>query len=286
MNSFALTLILFSAFIHAFWNLLLKRIGGGAAVIWLYSGIAAILYAPAMIVFIVLTQPTLGLIQFVFITGTGILHLLYFLLLQRAYSVGDLSLVYPLARGTGPTLSTLAAIGILGDRPTATALFGFVLVVGGTVLLTFTPKTGRASNTRVAITYGLLTGVCIATYSVWDTYAVTEIAVPPLVLQISTEGFVALMLTPLALRNWDQVKSAWTGHRGKLIGIGICQPASYLLILTALTFTNLSYVAPAREISILIGAVMGSRFLGEEHSTRRIVAAVLMVAGVVALAAG
>ncbi len=286
MNSFALTLILVSAFIHAFWNLLLKRTGGGVAVIWLYSALAAGMYAPVMIGFIIVERPTLGAMQFGFIIGTGILHLLYFLLLQRAYSVGDLSLVYPLARGTGPTLSTIAAILILGERPSTTAFCGFVLVVAGTVLLTFTPRDGRAGNTRAAVVYGLLTGICIATYSVWDTYAVSEIAVPPLVLQICSEGFVALMLTPFALRNWDQVKSAWTGHRGKLIGIGICQPASYLMILTALVFTNLSYVAPAREISILVGAVMGSRFLGEEHSTRRIVAALIMVAGVVALAIG
>src|ERR687885_262346 len=99
-------MVLTSAFLHASWNLLAKRAGGGAPLVWLYDLVALALFAPLALVIFLLGAALPGPITLVFIVGSALLHLGYFILLQRGYRSGDLSLVYPLARGTGPVLST------------------------------------------------------------------------------------------------------------------------------------------------------------------------------------
>src|SRR5436853_7626482 len=100
MHGFALVLVLAASFMHAIWNFLAKRTHGGAAIVWLYDLISIIIYAPlALIVLLQHTHFTLAQLALIF--SSGCIHLVYFLLLQRGYRVGDLSVVYPLARGTG-----------------------------------------------------------------------------------------------------------------------------------------------------------------------------------------
>src|SRR6266545_2276651 len=132
MSLVALGLVLGAAVSHATWNLAAKRAsGGGAAFVWVYSVVSTLVYLPLAVVF---AQP-LSLPAFAVILLSGSVHLGYFLLLQRGYAVGDLSVVYPLARGTGPLLSVIAAIVILGDRPTYVALAGAGLVVAGILVI-------------------------------------------------------------------------------------------------------------------------------------------------------
>src|SRR5918992_6257053 len=122
MTLFALVLVLAAATFHATWNLLAKRVGeGGAVFVWLFGFLAALIYAPLAVVVVSLERPNFGPEVLVFMFGSGLLHLGYFVLLQRGYAVGDLSLVYPLARGTGPLLATAAAIVLFGERPGALA---------------------------------------------------------------------------------------------------------------------------------------------------------------------
>lgn len=286
LDSLALTLILTSAFAHAYWNMLTKRAGGGAVFVWLFSMVSLVVLIPLAIGLFVLQRPTITPLGFGFMCGTALLHLLYFLVLQRAYRTGDLSLVYPLARGIGPTLATVSAVILLAEEPSMLALTGLVLVIMGVFLLTLRQSPEHAKHPREAILFGVLCGICIATYSVWDKYAVAELAVPPLLLEVFSSLGIAVMLTPHALRNRPIVKQQWQTKRFEVLGVAVLAPTSYILVLTAMRFTPLSLVAPSREISILIGAVLGARFLGEEHTARRLFAAALMVAGVIALAAG
>jgi hypothetical protein len=103
MTVFALVLVLAVATFHATWNLRAKRVGeGGAVFVWLFGFLAALIYAPLAVVVALVEKPHFGPEALVFMFGSGLLHLGYFILLQRGYAVGDLSLVYPLARGTGP----------------------------------------------------------------------------------------------------------------------------------------------------------------------------------------
>jgi uncharacterized membrane protein len=132
VTAFAFGLVLTAAFINATWNYLAKRAGeGGAAFVWLFAAISSVFYAPVALIVFFWQKPYIGSLQLVFMAGSALIHVLYFLIIQKGYRVGDLSLVYPLARGTGPTLSTLAAIRYLGERPSVLAILGAVLVAAG-----------------------------------------------------------------------------------------------------------------------------------------------------------
>jgi drug/metabolite transporter (DMT)-like permease len=132
----------------------------------------------------------------------------------------------------------------------------------------------------------LLTGILIATYTLWDKNAVSTLAIPPLVYENFAAITRALLLAPIGLRNWAQVKSEWRVHRAEVIGVAFLSPLSYLLVLTAMVTTPVSYIAPARELSILIGAFIGVRVLSEGDVRRRLTAAGAIAAGVIALALG
>lgn len=287
MTSFALALVLAAAVFHATWNLFAKRVGdGGAPFVWLFGALSAIIYAPLAVVVVLYEKPHFGPVEILFMGGSGVLHLGYFLLLQRGYATGDLSLIYPLSRGTGPLLSTAAAIALFGERPSALALLGVALIAVGVFLLTREPGSIRGAGLGRATVYGLLTGGFIAAYTLWDKHAVSALLIPPLLQSWATIVVTTALLTPLAMRNRGKVRAIWRAHRIEALGVAVLSPLSYILVLTALVFSPVSYVAPAREISILIGTAMGARLLAEGDTKRRLVAASAMVAGVVALALG
>jgi drug/metabolite transporter (DMT)-like permease len=286
LTAWAISLILVAAFIHATWNFLAKRASGHATFTWLFAALSALLYTPVAMAVVVFNQTTISLVQAGFMAGSAVLHTAYFLLLNQGYRAGDLSLVYPLARGTGPLLSTIAAILFLGERPSALALAGGLLIVAGIVVLTSSPPKPSRGKSRTAVSYALLTGTFIAGYTLWDKQAVSAFLIPPLVLDWGANLGRALLLTPLALRHWDKVIIEWKNHRFEAFGVALLAPLSYILVLTALQFTPVSHVAPAREISILIGAAMGARLLGEGDVRRRLAGASAMMLGVVALALG
>jgi drug/metabolite transporter (DMT)-like permease len=284
---FALVLVLVAAVFHATWNLLAKRVGaGGAVFVWLFGLLSVFIYAPLALGVILLQAPHLGPAQLVFMLGSGALHLGYFVVLQRGYAVGDLSLVYPLARGTGPLLATAGAVILLSERPGAVAVSGILLITLGVFLLTRETGGFRGSGLGLGVVYGLLTGVFIAAYTLWDKHAVSALLIPPLLQSWATTLVTVALLTPLAVRHRKEALSLWRARKPEVLGIAVLSPLSYILVLTALVFTPVSYVAPAREISILIGVVMGTQLLAEGQAASRLLAAGAMVVGVAALALG
>jgi drug/metabolite transporter (DMT)-like permease len=286
VTAWALVLIIAAAFIHASWNLLNKRASGHATFTWVVAVLSAVFYAPVAAAAVFFWQAQIGWLEIGFMAGSAALHTGYFVLLNEGYRAGDLSLVYPLARGTGPLLSSVAAILFLGERPSALAIIGGLLIVAGVIALTGNPKSFRQTGARKAVTYALVTGTFIAAYTLWDKQAVSRFAVSPILLDWGANLVRALLLTPFALRHWKSARNEWRIHRSEAIGVSLLVPLSYILVLTAMQFTPVSYVAPAREISILIGTVMGTRLLAEGDVHRRLAAAGAMVLGVVALAVG
>lgn len=286
MSFLALILVLAAAFIHASWNLLVKRVGGGPTFIWLFGTLSIIFYAPFVVLIVLLQKPHFGPIELLFITGSGIIHIGYFVVLQKGYRVGDLSLVYPLARGTGPTIATIGAIVILGERPSALGLAGAILVITSLFIFTGGPGALRRSGNHAAVLFGLLTGVFIATYTLWDKRAVSTLMIPPLIQDLGSAAIRSIFLAPIAVKRPAEVRALWTNYRWEVVGVAVLSPLAYVLVLTAMSFTPVSYVAPAREISIVIGALMGARLLSEEHASRRLIAAGTMVIGIVALTLG
>ncbi|PSB13899.1 EamA family transporter [filamentous cyanobacterium CCP2] len=286
MTGFAIVLILLSAFFHASWNLLAKRSSGGVGFVWLFSALASVLYAPVAFIVLLWQKPDLGGVELLLMTGSGLLHFVYFLLLQQGYKLGDLSLVYPLARGTGPLLSSMVAILFLGERPTPLALLGLSLIAIGAFLLTSqSSPNGNGTNHR-AIGYGLLVGTVIAAYTLWDKQGVSTFLVPPVLMDYGSNLSRTILLSPVAVHHWRSVCAEWKMHRWEAIGVACLSPFAYILVLTALAFTPVSYVAPLREISILIGVMMGAKLLAEGNTQRRLAGAGVMVCGAVALAIG
>ena len=137
MSATAVALILVAALAHATWNLFSKQasVAGASSFVWLMSLTATVLYIPVVALSVLLSPPRLTPLAWLFMIGTGLLQVGYFLFLQTSYRLGDLSLVYPLGRGTGALLAALAGITLLGERPGATGITGIVLVVLGVLVL-------------------------------------------------------------------------------------------------------------------------------------------------------
>ncbi len=286
MTSFALMLVLIAAVAHATWNLLAKRVCGGTAFIWLFGTLSAVIYLPLAIWIYCTQHPYFGPQQLLFILGSATLHAVYFILLDKGYKVGDLSVIYPLARGTGPLLSTLAAIFLLGEHPTPIALAGAVLIGLGIVAITGNPLQLSGGRDCRPFLFAILCGMTIASYTVLDKVSVSTLLIPPLLLDWSSNLGRVLLLTPYAVKNWDKVRAEWSTNKKAATGVAILSPLAYILVLTAMVFSPVSYIAPAREISILIGTVMGAKLLSEGNIKMRLIGATAMMTGLAALSSG
>ncbi len=297
MTAFALLLVLIAAVLHAFWNYCAKRSAGGLPFVFVVGCVICTCYIPVLAVYFSLHPFDLSTTALAWIFGSGVLKTSYTLFLQRSYRHGDFSLVYPVARGTGPFLSTCAAIVLLGERPSPLALVGGLVIVGSIFWLTggfsrvgslfsHRPHAPHSASALASINYGLLSGLFIAAYTIWDRHGVATLAIAPIVYDAGTAFTQLVLLSPFAARRWPEVLHEWRSQKRWIFGVAFLSPIAYLLVLTAMTFTPVSYVAPAREISIVIGAFIGAKFLNEADSRRRFLAAFFMAAGVVALALG
>ena len=288
MTAFALGLVLVAAVLHATWNLCAKRAGGGLPFVWLVGTVICSAYVPVLIVYWLWKHPSITWTDAAWIAGSGGLKTGYSLFLQRGYRTGDFSLIYPLARGTGPLLSTLGAVIVMGERPTLLAIAGGVVIITAAFVLTDGTRLfqeGR-EHLRNAINYGLISGVFIASYTLWDRHGVHARGIPPVIYDGGTAFVVLALVTPQAIPRWAEVVRHWREHKRYLFGQALLSPIAYVLVLTAMTFTPVSYVAPAREVSIVIGAFIGARYLKEADASRRVWSALAMAAGVIALALG
>ena len=237
--------------------------------------------------------PLWGLLEWGLIVGSGVLHTVYFIILLRGYRKADLTVVYPLARGSGPLLSSLVAILFLGEHLSAWGLFGILAVVGGVFLIAGGPRLfqqaaqpAQTQRLRKGMVYGLLTGVFIASYTVVDGYAVKFALMSPILVDYMGNFVRLALLTPSVLRDPQQARRLWTIQWRYAVLVGIVSPVSYVLVLYAMQVAPLSHVAPAREVSMLFAALLGGHLLGEGDRMLRLLGAAGIAFGVMALALG
>jgi len=280
LNALALGLVIVAAFAHSGWNFLTKKAGGGLPFIWLFAGMASAMYFPVALGVLLIQRPVLGWANLGLILATSAIHSAYFSLLEWGYRLGDLSVVYPVVRGTGPLISAAVGVIALGEHPSPTGAAGILLMALGIALITVDPRAMRTPQAKKALGVAFLCG------AVLDKVSVSVLKTPPLVLDWGTNTGRFLILTPFALRDWERVKGEWRLHKREAAGVGFLSPLAYILVLTAMVFTPVSYVAPAREISILIGAILGARFFSEGSVPRRVAGTIAMVVGLIALALG
>jgi drug/metabolite transporter (DMT)-like permease len=281
MGLVPLVLVLSAAGAHAAWNFLAKRSGGGLAFIWLCAIAGLVLYAPVALVQGLMLWQRVSWAGVGFMAGSGVLHAGYFSALQRGYVEGDLSLVYPLARGTGPLLSVIAALLILGERASVPELFGAALIIAAVLSL----ARGASDHGAVrAIALGILTGAFTAAYTIWDAHAVTALHQPVIVYYWGAEVTRVLLLAPLVWRQRSELGAVWELQGRSVVGVGVLSPAAYILVLVALTLAPVIFVAPAREISIVLGVVLGAKALGEGQTVQRVAAGMAILVGIALLA--
>jgi len=286
VNATALSLVLVAAVVHAAWNLAAKRVSsGGTQFVWLYYTVGAVLLLPVTVVLLVVADDRPQWSWLLAAVGTSLLHIVYGVVLQRGYRVGDLSVVYPVARGTGPLLSVLAAVLVLGERPGPLGLLGAFLVVAGVLVI----STGRTADdpraVQAGILYGLLTGAVIAGYTLWDAHSVTGIGVPPVVYFGLGSILQSVLLVPGALADRAELARVWREQRREVFLVAVLSPIAYILVLFALTMAPVSLVAPARELSIVLGGLAAWLVLGEHNAVRRLAGSVIVLSGIAAIAA-
>lgn len=288
MTAAAFALVIGSAFMHATWNLLLKRSGRKVAFIWSLGLVASLgLLIPAVVIGI---RDGIGEKALAYGAASGVLHGLYGVALARGYHLGDLSKVYPIARGMGPALVPVGAVLLLDESISLIAAVGIALVVVGIYAVHL--ENGLLSEARHPLRLlmapetqmALLTGVLIASYSIVDKAALDYLS--PVTLNLFSMGGHMLILTPLALYigGFASIRDEWRENGRSALAAGVLAPVGYLMVLAALTTSRISYVAPAREIGIVLGAAMGVLLLREGYGPARVGGAALIVAGVVALA--
>lgn len=283
MHPLAIAAVLLAAFTHATWNLAAKRAAGSRHFVWLYSLGSVILYAPAVVWVLSTTRLQFTTAHWVALLMTGILHLGYSLTLQAGYRVSDLSLVYPLARGTGPLLSFLAATFILHEPANTFSVLGVLLIVGGILMVSGLANEAHKAP-RAGIALGMLTGVFIAAYTINDGWAVKALMLSPFVIDFTGNMLRLMVLAPMALRDPPALLAEWRKYRGPILIVAVLGPLGYILVLYAMKHAPIGHVAPMRELGTLIGTYFGARLLKERVTPIRLTGAVLIVTGVIALA--
>jgi len=284
----SLPLVVLASLIHASWNLLAKRAAsGGPIFVFAYNMIACAAYAPWVVYLFIQGNGTVWTwVGIGFVLLSGLIHLAYSLCLQRGYQVADLSVIYPVARGTGPMLSTIGAFLILGEIPSGHGVVGLLFVVAGIGLIATQGDLSafRRPGGQAGVRWGAATGGLIASYTVSDAYAVTILGIAPVMLDWFSNLLRFFLLAPLVIANPRSAIETMRGYWWPAIGVGLLSSLSYILVLAALTSgAPLSLVAPMREMSMIVGALMGMLILGEKVGAWRLVGCGVLISGVILL---
>ena len=285
MSATALALVVCAAVLHATWNGLAKRASDSLAFLWITTCCSAAMTLPLGVA--ELRASGLAPAAVPFVLATTVLHAVYFYALGRAYAAGAFSLVYPVARGLGVALVPPAALLALGERLSPLGSVGVALVAAGIVALHLAPGTGAGSATAgtdrvAAIRWAVLTGLSIAGYSLVDKAGVARIHPVPYFMLMEA-GTVAVLL-PAALRRRAAVCREWRAHWPRVVVAAACTAGAYIMVLFAFRLSKAGYVVAARELSIVLSAVVGSLWFREGALTPRLAGAAVVMAGVACVA--
>jgi drug/metabolite transporter (DMT)-like permease len=281
MSPTALLLVLLAALCHSAWNLIVKsdarrlEIQSGALVV------GTLLCAPVLLFHPPWSLPPLA---WAAVAVSALFESAYVLALTSAYGAGDMSLVYPVARGTGTVLVAPLAVLLLGERPSLQGALGIGLVVIG-IFLSHGALGGWAAARahRRAVGWALLTGAMIAGYSLVNKVGVTLVPVPLYAFLVFLADTVLVRLVQRwrggsvpALRR----DAPW----GRIVAVGVLMMGAYLAVLVAMSQAPVSYVVATREISVVVAALLGALVLHERHSAARVAGAVVIFGGLCAIA--
>jgi len=278
MFGIAILLVLGSGILHSIWNLYTKKSLNKNVFLWFCQLVAIIVFLPWTI--IEWNSSQMNGTGLMIILASMLLHGLYVILLAATYSVGDLSQVYPIMRGTSPLLVPLLGVTLLNEKLSFIGWFGVISIVLGIALLSNIKFKRKELSLSKAPLLALAVGICIASYIVVDKIALNYVS--PVVLNEATNIGNLLALSWATFNSGgirNELKANW---KIMLLG-GIIAPGGYLLFLFALSLAPVAQLAPMREIGTVFGTVMGIFILREKQGTRRILTSLLITAGVIIL---
>ena len=276
MFGIAIMLVLGSGFLHSVWNMYTKKSLNKNVFLWFCQLVAAIVFLPWAIMEWSGSE----------LSGTGawiilasmLLHGLYVVLLAAAYSVGDLSQVYPIMRGTSPLLVPLLGVTLLNEKLSLVGWLGVISIVLGIALLSDIKFKRNERSSSKAPLLALAVGVCIAGYIVVDKIALGHAS--PVVLNEATNLGNLLVLSWAAFRSGD-MRTEWRTNGKIMLFGGVIAPGGYLLFLFALSLAPVAQLAPMREIGTVFGTLMGVFILREQQGARRVLTSLLITIGII-----
>jgi drug/metabolite transporter (DMT)-like permease len=300
MPPIALALVLSAALLHALWNIAAKKAGGNHHFALLSVVMTVVLWTPVALWFGIDEWQRWGLIEWAALGASALVHVLYFTVLLTGYRKADLTVVYPVARGSGPLLASVGAVLLLGETITLLGGVGILAVCGGVFLIAGGPRLFRGGDSAAhpnqqahavsharalaGLRWGALTGALIAGYTVIDGYAVKVLLIGPVLVDYVGNVLRVPLLATTAVRDWQGFVAASRVQWKHALVVAVLGPLAYIFVLYAVQMAPLSHVAPAREVSMLFAALIGGRLLGEGDRALRLVGAAFIALGVIALA--
>jgi drug/metabolite transporter (DMT)-like permease len=283
----ALALVVVAALLHAVWNIAAKRAGGNHHFALMGVLMMTVLWLPAALWFGLLDAVHWGWRNWAVLLASAIVHVAYFNVLLAGYRRSDLTVVYPVARGVGPLLSSFGAVLLLHEPLSWQGAAGVLAVCGGVFLLAGGPRLlriGADPRAVAGVRWGALTGTFIAGYTLIDGYAVKVLLIGPVLVDYLCNLLRLPIMLPMSLRDREGFVTAWRAQWKYALVVATLGPLAYILVLYAMTLAPLSHVAPARELSMLFAALLGGHLLGETDRWLRLTGAALVAVGVMALA--
>jgi drug/metabolite transporter (DMT)-like permease len=284
MHPGTVALVLAAATAHALWNIASKfKRGDTFLFVWAYTCASALICVPLGIALMADGQEVLDGRLAVGSAVSAALHIAYSLILQAGYDRAELGVVYSVARGTGPMLTMLFAVVLLGERLTTVAMLGAFLIVAGILVVVGNLFRSGSSRAVPGILWGAATGATIAGYTLWDSYAITSWHLAPVSYYAGTLLLQGLVLTPIALLRRRRIPAVLRADAVPILIVAVLSPLAYILVLTAMMSAPVALIAPLRESSIVIGSFLACWLFREGNLARRIAGGVIVLAGIAAI---
>ena len=282
MPPLAIGLLLLAGAMHAGWNLLVKQAREKEIFTWCSLLIGALCYLPLLAF-----GADLPARAWPFIIASAAVEAAYFFALTRAYTIGDFSLIYPLARGAAPALLAVWATLFLGERLRPAGLLGLLVLIGGLLVVgggVWWAGRGKARVGPSGVLAALTVALCISIYTAIDGAAVRTISPVPYTVLIL--GLSAVFCAPVIA--WRHRRAAIVAELRlnwpRIAAVGVLNVTTYMLVLFAYSRAQVAYAGAVREISVVFAALVGWRWLGESFGLYRTIGALLIFSGIVIIA--
>ncbi|MEW5815518.1 MAG: SMR family transporter [Spirochaetota bacterium] len=276
MPLYAFLLVILAALIHATWNFTTKKTSGNFGV--LYLGLLFSCFAFLPLLFFLPVSEILNSKAYPYFFATGTIHAIYFFALAKAYEHGDISVVYPIARGSGIAGTAVAAALFLHENLTFPGVVGISAIVAGTILIGF--KKAKQKDHSKELFFAFVVGAAITGYSITDKLGVGTIN--PLAYIVGLALVTTAVLTPYAIhKKRKEISEAWKKSKKESCIIGIGSLGTYIIILFVYKIVQVSYVVALRELAVAFGTLFGFIFLKEQFTRSKIIGIICIVSGMI-----